>query len=164
MLYYLIVYSAGCPSERKTAYILRKRIPNTYHNQNNIRYHTMAQSIDINQVIEHFKTVLTTQYFCFDGRMSKRDYWTFMIPALIINCVLGVTVIVPLALLLPTLGATARRLHDVGKTGWLQLIGFVCPPIGSIIVLLMCLPDGNPEANQYGEPPVAEDAEASDAE
>ena len=123
----------------------------------------MAQSIDINQVIEHFKTVLTTQYFCFDGRMSKRDYWTFMIPALIINCVLGVTVIVPLALLLPTLGATARRLHDVGKTGWLQLLGFLCG-WGYLIVLFLCIPDGNPEANQYGEPPAAEEAESSDAE
>ena len=115
----------------------------------------MAQNIDFNQVIEHCKTVLTTQYFCFDGRMSKKDFWMFMIPVLIVNCLLSWTCIVPLALLLPSLGATARRLHDLGKTGWLQLLGFVCPPIGSIIVLLMCLPDGEAGANKYGEAPAA---------
>ena len=115
----------------------------------------MAQNIDINQVIEQCKKVLTQEYICFDGRMSKRDYWMFMVPVLIANCVLSWTVIVPLALIIPTLGTTARRLHDLGKTGWLQLIGLICPPIGSIIVLIMCLPDGEPGDNKYGPAPSA---------
>ncbi len=115
----------------------------------------MAENIDINQVIEQCKKVLTQEYLCFDGRMSKRDFWMFMVPVLIANCVLSWTVIVPLALIIPTLGTTARRLHDLGKTGWLQLIGLLCPPIGSIIVLLMCLPDGEPGDNKYGPAPAA---------
>ena len=115
----------------------------------------MAQSFDFNQVVEHFKKVVTTQYFCFDGRMSKRDYWMFMIPAIILGCVPMVGQLIALALLLPMLGATARRLHDLGKTGWLQLIGLICPPIGSIVVILMCIPDGEAGANKYGEAPAA---------
>ena len=58
----------------------------------------MAQNIDINQVIEQCKKVLTQEYLCFDGRMSKRDFWMFMVPVLIANCVLSWTFIVPLAL------------------------------------------------------------------
>ena len=115
----------------------------------------MAQNFDFNEVVEHFKKVVTTQFFCFDGRMSKRDFWMFMIPVLIANCVLSWTFIVPLALIIPTIGTTARRLHDLGKTGWLQLIGFICPPIGSIIVLIMCLPEGDPGDNKYGPAPAS---------
>ena len=47
----------------------------------------MAENIDINQVIEQCKKVLTQEYLCFDGRMSKRDFWMFMVPVLIANCI-----------------------------------------------------------------------------
>ncbi len=120
----------------------------------------MAQNFDFNEVVEHFKKVVTTQYFCFEGRMSKRDYWMYMIPALILGFVPVVGQIIALALLLPNLGATARRLHDLGKTGWLQLIDLVCPPIGPIVVLVMCVPEGQTEANKYGEAPAAPAAPA----
>ena len=113
----------------------------------------MAQSFDFNEVIENFKKVVTTQYFCFDGRMGKREYWMYMIPAIILTFIPFVGQVIALALLLPILGATARRLHDVGKTGWLQLFGLVCG-IGYLIVLFLCIPDGDPNANDYGEAPV----------
>ena len=122
----------------------------------------MAQNFDFNEVVEHFKKVVTTQYFCFDGRMSKRDYWMYMIPALILGFVPVVGQLIALALLLPNLGATARRFHDLGKTGWLQLIDLICPPIGLIVVLLMCLPDGEAGANKYGEAPAAPAAEKAE--
>ena len=113
----------------------------------------MAENIDINQVIEQCKKVLTQEYLCFDGRMSLREYWLFALPVYILGFVPVVGQVLLLALLLPTIGATTRRLHDTGKTGWLQLIGLICPPIGSIIVLLMCLPDGEPGENKYGPAP-----------
>ena len=120
----------------------------------------MAQNVDFNAIVEHFKKVVTTQYFCFEGRMSKRDYWMYMIPALILGFVPVVGQLIALALLLPNLGATARRLHDLGKTGWLQLIDLVCPPIGPIVVLVMCVPEGEAGANKYGEAPAAPSAPA----
>ena len=119
----------------------------------------MAQNIDINQVIEVCKKVITTQYFCFDGRMSKREFWMFMVPVLIANCVLSWTVIVPLGLILPTLGATARRLHDIGKTGWLNILWIICPPIGPIVLIVLCIKDGDAGSNAYGDAPAAPAAE-----
>ena len=63
--------------------------------------------------------------------------------------VLGV---LSLVLLLPTLAAWARRLHDVGKSGWLILCVIVCG-VGGLIPLILSIPDGKPEENQYGPSP-----------
>ena len=63
-----------------------------------------------------------------------------------------------LALLLPTIGATTRRLHDTGKTGWFQLCAFICG-IGFLIPLFFCIQAGDPNENQYGPAP----AETSDS-
>ena len=56
------------------------------------------------------------------------------------------------ATVIPLLAAMVRRLHDVGKSGhmlWLYLVCFV----GGLIPVIMCIPDGQPQANQYGESP-----------
>ena len=60
--------------------------------------------------------------------------------------------IISLALLIPSLAVWARRLHDVGKSGWFILLIFACG-IGGLIPLIMCIADGKPEPNQYGESP-----------
>ena len=133
---------------------------NLPHNPNNIRYFTMAQNIDFKKVIEFDKKIITEQFFCFDGRMSKKDYWTFWVSVLVIGWIPLVGQIASIICILPMLGATARRLHDLGKTGWLQLLSLICC-IGPFIVLFMCLPDGQKEANQYGEPVADYDAAAS---
>lgn len=57
-----------------------------------------------------------------------------------------------IALFIPQLSATARRLHDVGKSGHLQWLYLLCG-IGGPICLILCIPDGKPEPNQYGESP-----------
>ena len=119
----------------------------------------MAQAVTAPEIIDNFKKIVTTQYICFDGRMSKRDFWLYMIPTLIASCIPFVGQLLALALLLPTLGATARRLHDVGKTGWLNILWFICPPIGPIIVLLMCIKEGDADSNKYGDAPAAPAAE-----
>lgn len=60
--------------------------------------------------------------------------------------------IVMLILLLPTLAAWVRRLHDVGKSGHMLWLFLLCG-VGGLIPLLMCIPDGKPEPNKYGESP-----------
>ena len=57
-----------------------------------------------------------------------------------------------IALFIPQLSATARRLHDVGKSGHLQWLYLLCG-IGGPICLILCIPDGKPEPNKYGESP-----------
>lgn len=59
--------------------------------------------------------------------------------------------IIMLALLIPALAVCARRLHDIGKSGWAMLIGII--PIVNLILLFWTLKDSEPQANKYGESP-----------
>ena len=103
------------------------------------------------------------KYAVFDGRAKRSDYWLFMLVHVIISIILGliplfldwfviVEVVYFLAVLVPVLAVGARRLHDSGKSGWLQLILLV-PLIGWIIVIvLMALPSD--DENKYGPRPI----------
>ncbi|MBC1586387.1 DUF805 domain-containing protein [Listeria seeligeri] len=54
-----------------------------------------------------------------------------------------------LAILLPTISLTVRRLHDSGKSGFFAFLNFI-PFVGGIIILVfMCLESDGP--NQYGD-------------
>jgi uncharacterized membrane protein YhaH (DUF805 family) len=57
-----------------------------------------------------------------------------------------------IALFIPQLSATARRLHDVGKSGHLQWLHLLCG-LGGPLCMILCIPDGKPEPNKYGESP-----------
>ncbi len=56
-----------------------------------------------------------------------------------------------LALIIPSLAVTVRRLHDTNRSGWWYLITFV--PLGGIVLLVfMCL-DSEPGSNKWGPNP-----------
>jgi uncharacterized membrane protein YhaH (DUF805 family) len=57
-----------------------------------------------------------------------------------------------LAILLPGLGVSIRRLHDTGRSGWWLLIGLV-PFVGGITLLVFTCLDSAPGANAYGPNP-----------
>ncbi len=57
-----------------------------------------------------------------------------------------------LAVLLPSLAVGTRRLHDINKSGWLQLLWLI-PILGWIFLIYLLAQEGNAEANQYGETP-----------
>lgn len=57
-----------------------------------------------------------------------------------------------LAMAIPTIAVSVRRLHDIGKSGWFYLIGFV-PLIGQIILIIWFATEGNKGANEYGHNP-----------
>ncbi len=61
--------------------------------------------------------------------------------------------IVSAAVLLLSLAVTTRRLHDIGRSGWWQILRFVLPVIGDIVILIMCLQDSQPGNNVYGYNP-----------
>jgi len=70
-----------------------------------------------------------------------------------INLILIILIVVwGLATLIPMLAAMVRRLHDTGKSGHMLWLILVCG-IGGLIPLIMCIPDGQPGPNQYGESP-----------
>jgi len=109
------------------------------------------------------------QYADFNGRARRTEYWMFVlfnlifsIVAILIDRLVGSTIgILPygvfyilyaLALIIPSLAVGVRRLHDIGKSGWMLLISLI-PIIGTIWLLILFVSDSNPGDNQYGSNP-----------
>ena len=101
------------------------------------------------------------QYATFSGRASRSEFWwfaLFTVIASIVASMLGevVNALVSLALLIPSIAVGARRLHDIGKTGWLQLL-WIIPLIGwAILIYWAVQPSGPP--NEYGAAEVTADS------
>ena len=108
-------------------------------------------------------------YAVFSGRARRKEYWMFLlfnmifaIVAMILDNILGTTVgVLPygvfyllyvFAVLIPGLAVSVRRLHDVGKSGWMYLISLI-PIIGAIWLLVLFVTDSNPGENEYGANP-----------
>ena len=96
------------------------------------------------------------KYAEFNGRASRSEFWWFYlfytlcwIIGFVVNPV--VELIVVLGLLLPYIAVAARRLHDINKSGWLQLVGLI-PLIGWIIIIIWCATEGHKKKNKYGAP------------
>jgi uncharacterized membrane protein YhaH (DUF805 family) len=107
--------------------------------------------------------VLKNKYATFDGRARRKEYWMFFLVNLIISLVLGfiegifggpglLGLLYSLAVLIPSIAVTVRRLHDTGRSGWWILIGLI-PVIGWIVLLVFMLMDSQPGSNQYGPNP-----------
>ena len=109
------------------------------------------------------------KYAVFGGRSRRMEYWYFVLFNIIVSIVLGVidgllgtsgsyagagllSGIYGLAVLIPSLAVTVRRLHDTDRTGWWILIALV-PLIGVIVLLVFALLEGTPGNNQYGPNP-----------
>lgn len=63
-----------------------------------------------------------------------------------------ISTIYSLAVLIPGLAVSVRRLHDTGRTGWWLLIAFI-PVIGAIALLIFFFQDSQQGDNQYGAYP-----------
>ena len=109
------------------------------------------------------------QYADFNGRAHRTEFWMFILFSFlvslaltIIDVVLGLGIlafIYWLAVLVPSIAVTARRLHDTGKSGWWQLVGLV-PLVGFIILIVLLVIDSEAGANKFGSNPKGGDAAA----
>lgn len=63
--------------------------------------------------------------------------------------------ILGLAFLLPSLGLSVRRLHDINKSGWFILLGLI-PLVGAIILIVWACKESDPHPNNYGPEPNVE--------
>ncbi len=109
------------------------------------------------------------KYTVFGGRARRKEYWYFFLFNLIISVALIVADMVTglynsefgigllsgiytLAVLLPALAVTVRRLHDTNRSGWWILIGLI-PLVGAIVLLVFMVQDSQADQNQYGPNP-----------
>jgi uncharacterized membrane protein YhaH (DUF805 family) len=103
-------------------------------------------------------------YVDFQGRAARPAYWWWFLFAVlvaiganIIDAALGtfgvISGLTGLALLLPGLSVSIRRLHDIDHSGWWILIGLI-PIIGFIVLLVFYLRESDPGENRFGPPPV----------
>jgi len=116
----------------------------------------MLRRVTVDDIQKAVKTCLT-KYAEFNGRAARPEFWWFMgaqfVVGLILNMVLPMLGgLFSLAMLVPSLAAGSRRLHDIGKSGWLQLLGLI-PIIGCILLIYWAAQPGEPGANKYGAPP-----------
>ncbi|PZQ66079.1 MAG: DUF805 domain-containing protein [Variovorax paradoxus] len=99
-----------------------------------------------------------TKYADFTGRASRSEYWWFVLFEVIVLIVAQIIhqyvyAIAALGFLLPALAAGARRLHDIGKSGWFLLLGLI--PLVNFYLLFLLVQPSQTESNQFGAPPVA---------
>ena len=103
------------------------------------------------------------KYSSFRGRARRPEFWYFVLFNFLVQLVLGIvdaTVfgmdnlsplsnLYSLAVLVPSLAVGARRLHDIGRSGWWQLIMFI-PLVGIIVLIVWYASRGKDEDNEYG--------------
>jgi uncharacterized membrane protein YhaH (DUF805 family) len=97
-----------------------------------------------------------TKYADFNGRAARPEFWWFFllqfVAYLVASMVHGLLyLLVFLALLLPGIAVGARRMHDIGKSGWILLLGLI--PLVGLVLLYFAAQPGQLESNQYGPPP-----------
>ena len=109
------------------------------------------------------------KYAVFSGRARRKEYWffalfnvIFIIALTLIDVSAGLYDVVAdigllsglysLAVFVPSIAVSVRRLHDTDRTGWWLLIAFI-PLIGAIVLLVFALLDSTPGDNRYGPNP-----------
>jgi uncharacterized membrane protein YhaH (DUF805 family) len=100
-------------------------------------------------------------YATFTGRATRKQFWMFVLVSVIISVVLNIlqavlgswvgvlSLIYGLAVLVPSIAISVRRLHDTDRSGWWLLIALV-PFVGAIVLIVFYCMEGTAGANQYG--------------
>ncbi|MEM7545654.1 MAG: DUF805 domain-containing protein [Pseudomonadota bacterium] len=105
------------------------------------------------------------KYATISGRARRAEYWWWTLFAILGSFVLTVVEmgiglvgilsgIFSLAILIPSICVTVRRLHDLDRTGWWCLILLV-PLIGAIVILVFAITRGTEGDNRFGPDPLA---------
>jgi len=107
-------------------------------------------------------------YFNFSGRALRSEFWFFMLFSILVGffgsiadlflfSTLAREGISPiyfasnLAMFVPGIAVSARRLHDVDRTGWWFLLTLTI--IGNIWLLIWWCRKGKPSPNRFGPDP-----------
>ncbi|MCX6754520.1 MAG: DUF805 domain-containing protein [Candidatus Nomurabacteria bacterium] len=109
------------------------------------------------------------KYTIFSGRATRSEYWYFVLFTFLFSIAVSTLdsmigtpkifnsygllfTIYYLAILLPSIAVAVRRLHDVGKSGWMLFLSLI-PLVGAIWIFILTVSDSNPGENKYGPNP-----------
>jgi uncharacterized membrane protein YhaH (DUF805 family) len=109
-------------------------------------------------------------YAIFNGRSSRSEYWVFFLYTTLIGILLSQGDMLgdtwnedyniglessafALATIVPWLSVSARRLHDIGKSGWMTLL-WLLPIIGWIWILILLFTPSQDGENEFGAMPI----------
>jgi uncharacterized membrane protein YhaH (DUF805 family) len=112
--------------------------------------------------MNEYKTVMK-KYAVFTGRARRREYWMFILVNVIIAFVLGfigglaanssmLGTLYSLAVIVPTIAAGVRRMHDTDHSGWWLLF--------PVVNFIFAVQDGQRGNNRFGPDPKAVTAAA----
>ncbi|WP_230353685.1 DUF805 domain-containing protein [Lelliottia sp. WAP21] len=104
-------------------------------------------------------------YFGFNGRARRKEYWMFFLINTLISLALSGAVVmldvwilgfIPFlyyfATFIPTWAVTFRRLHDTERSAWWLLL-IVIPVIGPLVLLCFLCEQGTVGDNRFGANP-----------
>ena len=109
------------------------------------------------------------QYADFKGRSRRREYWMFTLVSFVVALVLDVLdyvlglmvngfgilgLIYLVAVIVPSTAVSIRRLHDINRTGWWELLVLV-PILGWLVLTVFAVIAGDQGSNRYGPDPKA---------
>jgi uncharacterized membrane protein YhaH (DUF805 family) len=119
----------------------------------------------------HWYLAALRQYAVFSGRSRRKEYWYFILFNFLISIGIGLAggaagavagaeglgfaagLVYFLAVLVPAVAVSVRRLHDTGRSGWWMLLGPV--PVIGLIVLFFMVQNSEVTQNRYGPNPKA---------
>ncbi|SBS34147.1 Inner membrane protein YhaH [Marinomonas spartinae] len=113
------------------------------------------------------------KYAVFSGRSCRKEFWCFVMSNMMLNLLLALLfflhsflsrslftvdqfIVVVLAFnlltLLPTIGVSIRRLHDINRSGWFILLNAI-PVFGTLLLIFLLSLEGSIGDNRFGEDP-----------
>lgn len=118
----------------------------------------------------HKMMIPLKRYTQFSGRASRSEFWWFQLFIVIVSIPLyvlgfiagytgsqtlalastGLSAVMWLALIVPLIAVTVRRLHDTDRSGWWYLLMLV--PFAGLVVLVFMLLPGTAGDNRFGSP------------
>jgi uncharacterized membrane protein YhaH (DUF805 family) len=112
------------------------------------------------------------KYGVFYGRARRKEFWYFYLLNFIIGIIIGlltffpnfgkifeiISIVYSLALFVPMLAVSVRRLHDINRSGFYLFLALI--PLAGIIKLIIYLSqDSFPDENKYGLNPKKNNAD-----
>ena len=110
----------------------------------------------------------------FEGRARREEYWFFILFNWIVGFLIGFIdgildteidaviysiglfgTLYNLAVLLPSIALATRRMHDINKSGWWQLL-VLLPIVGWIWFFILTVLEGTRGPNRFGEDPITD--------